>query len=152
MKLKMKGSIFDMYMLDTNILIFCMRHPDSVCASRVASHLGEDICISVVTYAELEFGIHNSSMPEQSRMAVSRILAGIMILDFDRHAAVHYGAILADLKRKHKDKQNQDRDKMIAAHARSNGFVLVTDNTKDFIDIDGLVIENWHEPGDLAHP
>ncbi len=82
-------------------------------------------------------------------MAVNRILAGIMILDFDRHAAVHYGSILADLKQKHKDKQNQDRDKMIAAHARSNGYVLVTDNTKDFIDIDGLTIENWREPGDL---
>ena len=63
-----------MYMLDTNILIFCMRHPGSACATRVASHLGLDVCISVVTYAELEFGIHNSKMPEQSRIAVNRIL------------------------------------------------------------------------------
>lgn len=138
-----------MYMLDTNILIFCMRHPETLCASRVASHLGQDICISVVTYAELEFGICNSKYPEQSRNAVNRILAGIMIEDFDMHAAAHYGAILADLKQKHKDKQNQDRDKMIAAHARSKGYVLVTDNTKDFIDIDGLLMENWREPGDL---
>ena len=82
-------------------------------------------------------------------MAFTTASSGIMILDFDRLAAVHYGSILADLKQKHKDKQNQDRDKMIAAHARSNGFVLITDNTKDFIDIDGLTIENWREPGDL---
>ena len=145
----MKGSTCNMYLLDTNIIIFCMRHPDSVCADRVASHLGEDVCISVVTYAELEYGICNSSKPEQGRAAVNRILAGIMILDFDRSAAAHYGSILAELKKKHKDKQNQDRDKMIAAHARANGFILVTDNTKDFIDIDGLSIENWREPGDL---
>ena len=138
-----------MYMLDTNILIFCMRHPDSVCAARVADHLGEDVCISVVTYAELEFGICNSSRPEQSRAAVHRILAGIRIEDFGIRAARHYGAILAELKKKKKDKQNQDRDKMIAAHARSNGYTLVTDNTKDFIDIDGLKRENWREPGDL---
>ena len=138
-----------MYMLDTNILIFCMRHPDSVCAARVADHLGEDVCISVVTYAELEFGICNSSRPEQSRAAVHRILAGIRIEDFGIRAARHYGAILAELKKKKKDKQNQDRDKMIAAHARSNGYILVTDNTKDFIDIDGLKLENWREPGDL---
>lgn len=138
-----------MYMLDTNILIFCMRHPDSVCAARVADHLGEDVCISVVTYAELEFGICNSSRPEQSRAAVHRILAGIRIEDFGIRAARHYGAILAELKKKKKDKQNQDRDKMIAAHARSNGYTLVTDNTKDFIDIDGLKLENWREPGDL---
>ena len=138
-----------MYMLDTNIIIFCMRHPDSVCAERVASHLGEDVCISVVTYAELEYGICNSNMPEQGRAAVNRILAGIMIEDFDRLAAKHFGAILAELRKKRKDHQNQDRDKMIAAHARAHGYILVTDNTKDFIDIDGLTIENWREPGDL---
>ncbi len=138
-----------MYMLDTNILIFCMRHPGSTCAARVASHLGLDVCISVVTYAELEFGIHNSKMPEQSRIAVNRILAGIAVEDFDRRAAMHFGAILADLKQRHKDRVNQDRDKMIAAHARSRGYTLVTDNTKDFVDIPGLVLENWREPGDL---
>lgn len=138
-----------MYMLDTNILIFCMSHPDSTCAARVAAHLGTDVCISVVTYAELEYGICNSSKPEQSRAAVHRILAGIRIEDFDQQAARHYGAILAELKKKHKDKQNQDRDKMIAAHARANQDILVTYNTKDFIDIDGLTLENWREPGDL---
>lgn len=138
-----------MYMLDTNILIFCMRHPDSACAARVAAHLGKDVCISVITYAELEYGICNSSKPEQSRAAVNRILSGILIEDFDQPAAKHYGAILAELRKKHKDKQNQDRDKMIAAHARANHDILVTDNTKDFIDIDGLALENWREPGDL---
>lgn len=138
-----------MYMLDTNILIFCMRHPDSACAARVAARLGKDVCISVVTYAELEYGICNSSRPEQSRAAVNRILAGIRIEDFDQRAAKQYGAILAELRKKRKDKQNQDRDKMIAAHARANHDILVTDNTKDFIDIDGLVLENWREPGDL---
>ena len=138
-----------MYMLDTNILIFCMRHPDTTCAARVAYHLGKDLCISVVTFAELEYGIRNSKYPEQSRTAVNSILAGIMIEDFDKKAASHYGAILADLKQKHKDKQNQDRDKMIGAHARSNDYILVTDNMKDFIDIEGLQLENWREPGDL---
>ena len=62
---------------------------------------------------------------------------------------MHFGAILADLKQRHKDRVNQDRDKMIAAHARSRGYTLVTDNTKDFVDIPGLVLENWREPGDL---
>ncbi len=50
----------------------------------------------------------------------------------------HLGSVLAELKKKHKDKQNQDRDKMIAAHA-------------NFIDIDDLVLENWREPGDMLH-
>ena len=139
-----------MYMLDTNILIFAIRHPNSKCAAKLAEHVGEDVCISVVTYAELEYGILNSNYPERNRTAINGILAGIPIEDFDMKAAMHFGQILAELKKKHKDKQNQDRDKMIAAHARSRGYTLVTDNTKDFIDIDNILIENWREEGDLS--
>ena len=139
-----------MYMLDTNILIFCIRHPNSRCAETVSEHVGKDICISVVTYAELEYGILNSKYPEQNRLAINSVLAGIKIEDFNIHAATHFGQILAELKKNHKDKQNQDRDKMIAAHARSQGYTLVTDNTKDFIDIENLVLENWREDGELA--
>ena len=136
-----------MYMLDTNILIFSMRHPESACTATLASHVGKDVCISVVTYAELEYGIVNSMYPDRNREAVNKILAGIPIVEFDLKAAVHFGHILAELRQKKKDKQNQDRDKMIAAHARSKGFTLVTNNTKDFIDIDNLVLDNWMESG-----
>ena len=136
-------------MLDTNIIIFCMRHKDSACAKRVAAHLGKDICISVVTYGELEFGIRNSAKPEQNREAVRRILSGIAVIDFNMNAAMHFGAILAEMKRKNKYDVCRDRDKMIAAHARSRGDVLVTNNRKDFIDIDDLKLEDWREPGDL---
>ena len=38
---------------------------------------------------------------------------------------------------------------MIAAHARSRGYTLIIDNTKDFVDIDNLKLDNWREPGDL---
>ena len=38
---------------------------------------------------------------------------------------------------------------MIAAHARSKGYTLATDNTKDFIDIDGLKRDDWREAGDI---
>ncbi len=44
----------------------------------------------------------------------------------------------------------QDRDKMLAAHARSLGFTLVTDNTRNFARIAGLSLDNWREPGDLG--
>ena len=138
-----------MYMLDTNILIFSMRHPTTACAKRVESHLGKDICISVITYAELEYGIMNSSNPAKNRVAVEKVIAGIPMLGFDISAAAHYGDILASLMKKGKDRQNQDRDKMIAAHARSMDAILVTDNLKDFQDIDNLRLDNWREPGDL---
>lgn len=139
-----------MFMLDTNILIFSIRHPDSACARRLASHIGQDVCISVVSYAELVYGVENSSNPSRNAEALNRFLAGISILDFDMDAGIHYGKILAELRREHKDRQNQDRDKMIAAHARSLGYVLVTDNTKDFVDVKDLLLDNWREKGDLS--
>lgn len=43
----------------------------------------------------------------------------------------------------------QSGDKMIAAQARSLGFTLVTDDTKDYAGIPGLSLDNWREPGDL---
>lgn len=134
-----------MFMLDTNILIFAMRHPNTPCAYTVASHSGNDICISVITYSELEYGIMNSRNPAKNREAVNRMLAGIPILDFDISAGKHYGDILA----KSKGFYGQDRDKMIAAHCRSLGYTLVTDNIKDFQYIDGLEILTWRTPDDI---
>ena len=115
-----------MYMLDTNIIIFCIRHPDSACAQTLAEHVGKDVCISVVTYAELMFGVYNSKQPGQNLAALRLFLSGIRILEFDSAAAVHFGQILADHAKKKADRPGHDRDKMIAAHARSLGFTLIT--------------------------
>lgn len=134
-----------MYMLDTNILIFAMRHPDTPCGHMVAALAGNDICISVITYAELEYGIRNSRNPEKNREAINRMLAGIPILSFDISAGKHFGDILA----KSKGISGQDRDKMIAAHCRSLGYTLVTDNIKDFQYIPGINIITWRMPGDI---
>ena len=136
-------------MLDTNIIIFSIRHPSSSCAMKLGSHIGKDVCISVITYAELEYGIENSSNPSRNKEAMRCFLAGIPTVDFDLNAAIHFGNILADLRRKHKDHQGHDRDWMIASSARSRGYTLVTDNTKDFLDIDDLPLETWREPDDL---
>ena len=54
-----------------------MRHPESKCTETLAKHVGVDVCISVITYAELEYGIENSQFPERNREAVNKILAGI---------------------------------------------------------------------------
>ena len=138
-----------MYMLDTNILIYSLHHPKSKCAKTIANHIGKDICISVITYAELEFGIRNSSDPARNREAIQQVLAGIPVVDFDQDAAMHFGDILADLRKRHLDGGNQDRDKMIAAHARSLGYTVVTNNKKDFKVINGIRIVDWIADNDL---
>ena len=139
-----------MYMLDTNIIIFSMRHPDSACAAELTGHLGKDVCISAVTYAEPVYGIENSSKPEQNRTAVQIILSGIRILPFDMAAAEDFGRLLAELKKSGSYQPAHDRDRMIAAHARSRGDTLVTDNIKDFQDVKGLLVMTWRTEGDLG--
>ena len=34
---------------------------------------------------------------------------------------------------------------MIAGHAKSLGYTIVTNNTKEFMRVSGLLIENWAE-------
>lgn len=136
-------------MLDTNIIIFSLRHPDSDCARTLAEHVGKDVCISAVTYAELVYGVENSSRPERNRFAMKLFLSGIRICDFDMEAAEEFGILLAELKKRGQYQPVHDRDRMIAAHARRRRDTLVTDNMKDFEDVDQLKVISWRKPGDL---
>ena len=130
------------YMLDTNIIIYAKnRRPETV-FSRLRSMSPEDLCISSITMAELEYGIANSSKPEQNRLALSLFLSGIETVPFDEKAAREYGRIR---------KQHSDggcligaNDLLIAAHAKSLNLTLVTNNTSEFGRISGLDVENWY--------
>ena len=130
-----------MYMLDTNAIIMTIRHPDWPIHAMVKSHLGKDLYISSVTYGELEYGIRKSRAPEKNRIAVMQILAGIGILPFDANAARHFGDIFADLERKRL--RIGDRDMMIAGHARSLGYTVITNNIGEFSRVEGLSVEDW---------
>lgn len=129
------------YMLDTNAIIAAVRHPDWPIRQRLLEHLGKDVCISTVTYAELEYGIQKSAQPDRNRLAINQILLGIRILDFDQRAAAHFGDICADLDRR--GQRIGDRDTLIAAHARSRDYTVVTHNTSEFARVAGLRVEDW---------
>ena len=130
-----------MYMLDTNAIIMAIRHPEWPIYQEIRKHLGQDLCISSVTYGELEYGIQKSSDPVRNRVAISQILMGIRVLSFDALAAEHFGDIFACLEKA--GRRIGDRDMMIAGHARSLGFTLVTNNTKEFSRVEGLDYEDW---------
>ena len=132
-----------MYMLDTNVLVMAVRHRDEPLCARVKNHLGIDLCISAVTYGELEYGIRKSAAPDRNRVAVTLLLLGIRILPFDAAAAEHFGDIFADLERR--GLRIGDRDMMIAGHARALGCTLVTNNTREFCRVQGLRVEDWKQ-------
>ena len=129
------------FMLDTNIIAYAKNNrPESV-LQRLTQYRPEDLCISAITMAELEFGVCNSSRPDQNRMALLLFLSRISVLPFDAEAAREYGMIRADLTKK--GTIIGANDLLIAAHARSLGLTLVTNNTREFDRVENLRVENW---------
>lgn len=129
------------YMLDANIIAYAInKRPETVLA-RLTAHDPEDICISAVTLAELEFGVCKSSRPEQNRLALMAFLARIQILPFDADAAREYEDIRQALSKR--GNLIGANGLLIAAHARAKGLTLVTNNEREFSRVDRLRLENW---------
>ena len=131
------------YMLDTNICIYAIKHKPEKVFQKLQEVEPEDVCVSSVTYAELVHGVEKSAAVEKNRLALSMLLANIEILDFDVDAADCYGKIRADLEKK--GTPIGPLDMMIAGHAQSLGYTVVTNNVKEFSRVMDLKIENWAE-------
>ena len=131
------------YMLDTNICIYVIKHKPEKVFQKLQTIHPEDVCISSVTYAELVHGVEKSAAVEKNRLALSMLLANMEILDFDAVAANCYGKIRADLEKK--GTPIGPLDMMIAGHAQSLGYTIVTNNVKEFSRVAALKIENWAE-------
>lgn len=129
------------YMLDTNICIYSIKHKPESVFRRMQEHDPSEICISSVTYAELVHGVEKSQAVEKNRLALVLLLANIEILDFDTLAAEAYGKIRADLEKG--GTPIGPLDMMIAGHAKSLDYCIVTNNTKEFSRVRGLKLENW---------
>ncbi len=129
------------YMLDTNICIYLIKHKPLQVFEKLQEHNPDEICISAVTYAELVHGVEKSKAVERNRLALTILLSNIEILDFDMKAAEEYGRIRADLEKK--GTPIGPLDMMIAGHAKSLGYTVVTNNVGEFKRVEGLQYENW---------
>lgn len=127
-------------MLDTNIVIYTIKQRPLAVKERFNA-VSTQLCISSITVAELIFGAENSQMPEKNLKVVEDFLSRLQILDYGVDAAIQYGNIKAQLKRK--GQPIGENDLHIAAHARSRGLILVTNNTREFDRVPALQIENW---------
>ncbi len=129
------------YMLDTNICIYIIKKKPKEVWERFKNLEIGDICISVITLAELEYGVEKSNYPRNNKMALTAFLSPIDILSFSQSAAAIYGNIRAHLEQK--GKVIGAYDMMIGAHALSENLTLITNNMKEFRRIPGLSVENW---------
>ena len=128
------------YLLDTNIVIYVMkRRPIEVLetfnqnASRMA--------ISAITMSELHHGAEKSVRVTQNLEVIEEFASRLEILPYTEKASQHYGSIRSVLEKS--GQVINVNDLHIAAHARSEGLVLVTNNVREFERIPALAVENW---------
>ena len=128
------------YLLDTNIVIYVLkRRPVEVLSTFNAN--ASRMAISSITLAELLHGAEKSSRVSENLAAVEEFCSRLQVLPYGLKAAQHYGAIRAAL-----EKLGQPigvNDLHIAAHARSEGLVLVTNNMGEFARVPAMEAENW---------
>jgi tRNA(fMet)-specific endonuclease VapC len=129
------------YMLDTDTCSYIMKRSDEKVLKRLKHVPVNDVSISVISKAELLYGVEVSARRVQDEAALNAFLGYVGVLDFTDEASWHYARIRADLKRH--GKMIGANDLLIAAHARSLGLTLVTNNTGEFGRVPHLVVENW---------
>ncbi len=129
------------YLIDTNICIYIInKRPVEVFNKFKKFQLGE-IGISTITVSELQYGVRKSTYRERNQKRLEEFLTPFEILSYDETAATTYGDIRFKLEKK--GQPIGPLDQLIAAHALSQGLILVTNNDKEFKRIKNLKVENW---------
>jgi len=129
------------YMLDTNICSYILKnHPVAVKLKFEEVGSG-NICISSIVLAELYYGAARHPKGVIIRREIDDFASRLVVMPWDEIAADHYGAIRSSLEKA--GTLVGAMDMLIAAHARSSGMTLVTNNQREFDRIKGLTSVNW---------
>ena len=128
------------YLLDTNIVSDLIRNPQGKVAFRLAE-VGEDkASTSIIVGAELRYGAaKRGSARLTAQMEI--VLGALKIVPFESPSEIVYGDLRSRLEAR--GTPIGANDLLIAAHAMALGHTLVTDNEREFSQIEGLALENW---------
>lgn len=130
-----------MYMLDTDICIYIIKRKPRSVLKRLESLQPGQLAMSAITFAELMNGAKKSKQVEANVAKLNELGELIQICPFDQKAAIFYGDVRSTLEKK--GNIIGSNDLLIAAHALSLDWILVSNNEKEFKRVDGLRIENW---------
>jgi tRNA(fMet)-specific endonuclease VapC len=130
-----------LYMLDTDTVSYLVRGQTPQLDARVVAMPKKRLCISAVTRGELLYGVKLKEGAQRLAMLVDAVLLRLPCLSWDEAAATHFAAVAAVLHKA--GTQIGSLDAMIAGHAMAAGAVLVTNNTRHFSRVNGLVVQNW---------
>lgn len=131
------------YLLDTNILIYLIKNQPPSIAQKVNSlTVDAKLGMSFITWAELLTGAERSNKKSETLRRLEQLAQQIQVI-YPRGAAIckHYAEQFVQLKEA--GTQIRANDLWIACHALAEGATLVTHNTKEFLRVSGLVVEDW---------
>ena len=129
------------YLLDTNICIYIAKGQPLTVRARFEQCALHDVAMSTITLGELRFGAEKSQARERALSTIEQLMQAIPACALPQEAGEHYGEIRAALQKQGLPIGNNDL--WLAAHARSQGWILVTNNTREFARVPGLQVENW---------
>ena len=129
------------YLLDTNICIYIAKHNPPEVRERFARHAARELAMSVVTLGELRFGAEKSHSRERALSSIEKLTSLITVAPLPEAAGERYGQIRAALQASGQIIGNNDL--WLAAHACAEGWILVTNNEREFVRVPGLQVENW---------
>ena len=127
------------YMLDTNTVSSLIKQNQLV-RKRITSLPMDKLCLSVISEAELLYGLAKKPHAKNLHQVVQEFLKRIEVLAWNRNVAEHYAILRADLEAK--GAVLGSLDMQIAAHASEAGAVLVT-NDQAFKRVKKLKVEDW---------
>ncbi|HXO19971.1 MAG TPA: type II toxin-antitoxin system VapC family toxin [Thermoanaerobaculia bacterium] len=132
------------YLLDTNACVDYLTGRYSSVVDRLRQVSSQDVFVSSVALAELRYGAEKSLHKRRNLDRLDAFAEEVHCLDFDLVAAAIYGRVRAGLETR--GTPIGPYDMLIAAQALAMRLVLVTDNVREFMRVEGLEVENWREP------
>lgn len=128
------------YLLDTNVVSDLVRNPQGRVAQRIRNIGEAQVCTSIIVAAELRYGAAKKQSPRLTAQ-LQAVLGALEVLPFEAPADTTYGSLRTRLEQA--GKPIGGNDLLIAVQALALGYTIVTDNEREFAQINGLSRENW---------
>ncbi len=129
------------YCLDTNTVVHYLRGTSAALFDRLQRETPHVIKIPSLVRAELLVGAAKSARPDENRVKVETFLNLFDTIPFDHGAADHYARVR--LKLEQAGTPIGPNDLVIATTVLTVSATLVTNNTREFARVPGLVLEDW---------
>jgi tRNA(fMet)-specific endonuclease VapC len=129
------------YYLDTNICIHVLNDKTQHCLNKIGEIGIQSVLLPSVVVSELFYGAYKSAKREQNLVKIRIFIHQFAIVGLDSNSMEVYGELRAELERK--GTPIGANDLFIAAIAKANKAIFVTNNTKEFSRVSGLILEDW---------